>query len=237
MRDTSEKELVRKHTKERKMKKRALSIIVILAVAVMVAVGGSSFSFAADAERFPNYVKGAIGAFQPEDDLDVSDYDTGFSGGVGYGRYFSNYFKIETSYEYYGTNNEVKGFNNDAGHYSRDDYIGVSSLLITLKAEVPIGPVDIFAGGGVGIYGAFYGSEIHTQWHGNHDGNDFDTVFGAHVSIGINCNITDRFFIGFDGKYHWTDEIELYDYVHHVPVSYDGNLNGYTLSFVAGFRF
>ncbi len=219
------------------MKKRALLLIVYLTTAVMVAGSGVGLSFAADSKMFPNYVQGNLGFFQPDGDMDSADFDTGFNGGVGYGRYLTDNFKFEAGYNFYGAGRDFRGFNSTVGNYDRDDYLGVSSLLITLKGEVPIGPVDIFAGGGVGVYGVFLSSEIDSQWHGNFDGDDYDTVFGAHVSLGANCNITDRFFIGFDGKYHWTGDTELYDYVHFTPVKYEGNLNGFTLSFVAGFRF
>jgi outer membrane protein W len=60
---------------------------------------------------------------------------------------------------------------------------------------------------------------------------------GAHVVAGVNFNITKRFFIGVDGKYFWTDTVSITQRVADIPITYTGDLNGYTINFAFGFRF
>jgi outer membrane protein W len=66
---------------------------------------------------------------------------------------------------------------------------------------------------------------------------DTDTVFGAHVGMGLHYNITRTWFIGAEGKYLWTGEAKLRDDVAGIPVEADYKLDGILATAVLGYRF
>lgn len=217
------------------MKIRTFLSLVLIAGTFIV--GFCSNCLAMQEERPKNYLQGQFGFFQPADDIDDNNFDTGLNGGVGYGRYLSDNLILEASFDIYATDRELTGFNAFAGTYFQDDYLYVSAALITLKGEVTADSVDIFGGVGVGVYGVTLHSEIDSSTFGSFDGDDSDSVFGAHVSLGAKYNITDYVFIGLEGKYRWTGDAELRETILTVPVQYEGNLNGFNIVTTIGFRF
>jgi opacity protein-like surface antigen len=80
-------------------------------------------------------------------------------------------------------------------------------------------------------------SDIDTSTHGDFSVDDDDSVFGAHVVAGANYDITDRFFIGLEGMYRWTDDFDISETVALIPVEYNGDLSGFSVTINAGFRF
>lgn len=80
-------------------------------------------------------------------------------------------------------------------------------------------------------------SDITTPYLGEFDKDESDNVFGFHVVTGVNYNITSRFFLGLQGLYRWTEDIDINKSAETVPVIVEGDLNGYIVTLAAGFRF
>lgn len=190
----------------------------------------------AEMER-PNYAQVKFGMFQPTDDLDDADYDTGFQMGGAYGRYLTRNLIIEAGIDGFSVDDDVDGSNDIAGTYDQDNTLSVAAFLLTLKGEVPVGQAAIFGGVGVGLYTATLDSDIESQRLGNFDTDDDDQVFGMHLVAGVNYDITERFFAGVEGQYRWTDDVEIDESVASIPVEYNGDLSGFAITFNGGFRF
>lgn len=218
------------------MKKKILTLI---AVTTMVVTVSASSAFSVETEKRANYAVGGVGIFTPTNGLDDAGYGSGINTSVAYGRYLTPNLILEGMVDYFRTKSETSGVDTAIGSYSRDDIIGTTGLLVTLKGELPLGPVDLFGGAGVGLYGSFFNSKVDSERYGtSYDNNDFDSTFGAHVSLGGNYNITEMLFVGIEGRYRWTGEVDMKDSSGGgIPVAYSSDLNGYTVAATFGFRF
>lgn len=205
----------------------------------LVALAGlTSKAVRAEAGEYKNYARGGLGVHQFRSDLEDAGYDdTGVALDAAYGRYLARNLVIEGSLGYLYTDQDFSGSTGTAGFYTRDDEISVSTLLVTLKGEIPAGPVTFYAGGGAGIYFVALDSEIETEDLGDFDVDDDDTVFGVHVVVGGYHNINERFFVGMEGLYRWTDDVDINKTTGTVPVRLNGDLDGFTVTATAGFRF
>lgn len=209
--------------------------LVYIAVITMTAfMAGGVWADSAD---FKNYGRLALGVNQPSGDLDDAGYDAGFNISATYGRYLAKNLVVEGSLGSFFTDQEFSGSTGITGSFTREDIISASSILGTIKGELPMGPVNLFAGAGLGLYVVILDSEIDTTFLGDLDAEDSDTVFGAHVVVGGDFNITHRVFIGVEGLYRWTTEFDMRDRVGTIPVEVEGDLDGYSISFMGGFRF
>ena len=218
------------------MNKCTRQLISGLAATHLIALTMAGTGMAAT-EDWKNYGQGRFGMLQPAGDFDEADYDTGAAFAATYGRYLTPNLIVEGSFEFATAEQESTGITASAGHYDRENLLSSGACLITLKAEQDLGPVRLFGGGGVGAYAVTLESDIETTRLGDFDRDDSDTVFGAHVVAGAAFDVTDRFFIGIEGLYRWTDEVDIDETVAEIPVAYNGDLSGYQLSLSAGFRF
>jgi opacity protein-like surface antigen len=219
------------------MKRSARSGLVYLLFLLALA-GLTSNAAWADAGEYKNYARGGVGIHQYRSDLENAGYDdTGFALDAAYGRYLAKHLVIEGSAGYLYTDQDFSGSTGTAGSYTRDDEISVGSLLVTLKAELPVGPVTFFGGGGVGVYFVTLESDIETANLGDFDVDDDDTLFGVHVVAGGYHNITERIFVGLEGLYRWTDDVEINKTTGTVPVRLNGDLDGFSVTMTGGFRF
>jgi len=184
-----------------------------------------------------NYTQVKVGMFQPSGDMDDADYDNGGDFSVVYGRYLNKYLVLEMGFDAFASEKTLSGRNYEAGSYTQDNALFGAAGVITLKGEYAAGPVDLFAGLGGGIYSVTLASEIDSSRLGDLDDDDSDGVFGVHVVAGANYNINERFFVGVEGKYRWTDDVDIRETVASIPVEYSGDLSGYTVTVNAGFRF
>ena len=160
-----------------------------------------------------NYLSIRAGLYTFTDGLKDATLATGFDGEVAYGRYLhpNLILEIATGYFHDGVN---KGYGNS---------IKGEPILLTAKAVYPLHPVELYAGGGAGLY--------FTKFHGLVNGivgDKSDNVFGAHVVAGVQYDISSRFFFGVEGRYIFTEKA---DYVVFKP-----RLDGYTVTGSFGFR-
>jgi opacity protein-like surface antigen len=216
-------------------RKHLLGIVAAVNVLSVIVAGNV---MADDGVWRANYAQVKLGAFQPTGDLDDAGFDAGPLASVAYGRYLTRYLSVETSIEGFGTqNDDIRGTNTIAGSYELENTLAASAFLVTLKGEYPVGPVSFFGGIGGGFYVVTLDSDIDTSMLGDFSIDDDDSVFGAHVVAGANYDITDRFYIGLEGMYRWTDDVDLSETVALIPVEYSGDLSGFSVTVNAGFRF
>jgi opacity protein-like surface antigen len=210
-------------------------LTVFLALIVLSAVAGTPVQ--GDAKDLRNYGMVGIGLNRPTGGLDDAGYDTGLSTWITYGRILSKNLVVEGTANFFFTDQDFSGTTSVAGYYTREDTIGVSALLVTLKGQVPVGPLMLFAGAGVGGYYVALDSQIETDALGDFDADDDDSVWGVHVICGATWDLTPRIFLGGQGLYRWTDDINIDKRVGTVPVQLKGDLDGYTITILGGFRF
>jgi opacity protein-like surface antigen len=191
----------------------------------------------ADSGNYKNYGRVGLGVNKFNGDLDDSGYDANIAFNASYGRYLGKNIVIEGSVDYFYAHQDISGSTSVAGAYSRDDQIGVGALLATLKGEIPLGPVTLYGGGGIGAYYAALKTEIDTTNLGSFDVEDDDSVFGFHLVAGGYYDITPRLFVGAEGLYRWTGDLDMKKITGTVPVQLKGNLDGYVVTLSAGFRF
>lgn len=188
----------------------------------------TGYSFALDKS---NYLIFKGGVFVPTDDLHDDEFENGFNTEVACGHKFTPNAAIEAGLGLYVTKADFQG----AG-YSEDDTIAVLPLTASIKGIIPAGIVEIYGGGGGGIYIASIESEV-TLLGITDTLSDSDAVLGFHIMAGMNFNVSPRFFFGLEGRRIWTDEAEFEGTLFGVPVRAKTDLNGYTVSGQFGFRF
>lgn len=210
--------------------------VSLAAVAGILFISASP-SFAAADKQKANYGKVKLGVMQPTGELDDENYDTGGEFDLLYGRYLNRYISVEAGLDVFGNEAEVSGSNRTAGTYNQDNFMTASGLVLTLKAEYPVGPVRLYGGGGIGFYAATLTTEIDSSALGDFDKTESDYVAGAHVVAGLDYDINDMFFVSLEGKYRITDDVEINETVASVPVSYNGDLDGYSVTAGFGVRF
>ncbi|MBU0674511.1 MAG: porin family protein [Proteobacteria bacterium] len=214
------------------------SVLGLVAVMNLIGVLVAGNVMADEGNQQQNFLQVKVGMFQPTSDLDDAGYDTGGNIAIAYDRYLSRYLILEGAIDLSATeNNDLSGNTAATGKYDLDNTLAVSSVLVTLKGEYPLGPVSVFGGAGGGIYGVTLNSEIDSETLGTFTKDDTDAVFGVQVTAGANYDVTERIFVGIEGTYRWTDEVKMNKTVASVPVMYSGDLDGYSVTVNTGFRF
>jgi hypothetical protein len=214
-----------------------MAIVSVLIVSMTAMPTWAETESKKKSKNYHNYARIGIGGSYFTDDLEAAEFEGGVNGSLSYGRYLFKYLVVEASIGGFATGEEFKGNTARAGDYTRTDTIFVNTLLATVKGEWPIGPVRLFAGGGVGGYFLNLHSEMETDSLGDFESSQSDSVVGVHGVAGAYFDITRRFFLGLEGMYYQTDDIEIDEEAASIPVSYEGNLDGFTLALTCGFKF
>jgi hypothetical protein len=217
------------------IRKEKFYIPVLLAGLILT--GPAMTASAAASNSYSNYGRIGLGVHDFSSSLDDVGYDAGVAVSATYGNYLTEYLVIEGTVSFFESDRETIGSTATAGTYTTDDTLGVGALLVTMKAEIPLDRVAFYGGVGVGGYAVALDSEIETTSLGDFNTDEDDYVLGAHVVAGGNFDITDRIFVGIEGMYRWTDDVDIVKVVGSVPISITDNLNGYTVSVTCGFRF
>lgn len=210
---------------------------VMLLFIVLALVGPKVNAAWADSALYKNYGQVGLGFNQFSSELDDAGYDAGIASHATYGRYLSKYLAVEGTVDFFYTDGDFSGSTVVAGSYDRDDKIYVSSFLATLKGEIPVGPVILYGGAGIGVYYAALRTEIETANLGSFDVDEDDTVFGVHLVAGGRYDITRRLFVGAEGVYRWTGDLDIDKTTATVPVRVKDDLEGFAVTLTAGFRF
>ena len=202
--------------------------IVLLCFLPFSAVGQDNLNYFA--------LKGGI--YSPTGDLDDFNFDTAFNGEIAYGRYFNPNFALEIGAGYFKSDASLSGVDPIfGGSYREDDEIRVIPFILSGKGIYPSGNFELYGEIGIGIYLAnFEGVLTHTVL-GTLRVDDDDTVFGVNLGVGANYNITEKIFIGVEGKYILTTDAEFQGAALGIPFKIESDLNGFIFTGNLGFRF
>jgi opacity protein-like surface antigen len=203
---------------------KRLSVIVLFLVAVLIlSVPTASF---AEHKKGEGYITLKGGAYFPtSEDLDNADFETGFNGEVVLGMYYNKNLALEFGGGYFRTESSVA----EASGFHEKAEIRVVPIIVNIKAVLPIDYVELYGGGGFGLYVVDFESNTFDPVAGSFSGDDNDTILGGHVMAGANIDITKKIFIGVEGKYIVTADAKL--------LGSRINLDGFTVTGTLGFRF
>jgi opacity protein-like surface antigen len=191
---------------------KTLPIILSAIILSLLVVPTAS---AAETEELKNYTVLRLGVYSPQHD-DMNHFDEGFNGEVFYGRRYGQHFAAEIGLGYFKT----------SGDDTLDASVKVIDILYNAKGVLPFGPIEFYAGPGIGVYFA----KVNVSPGG---GSDMSTAFGYHVVAGGNFNITRTIFLGIEGKYFWSKTNESI-----IPGggAFGSHLDGATATVSMGYR-
>jgi len=211
--------------------KRTAFIVLLTAVVFMVFVPAASY---AEHKRWDGYLSFKGGAYFPTGDLEDYDFDSGFNGEILLGMYFNKNLALEFGGGYFQTDASFR-----AGAFREEDEVWVIPVIANIKGVLPLKNIELFGGGGFGVYFANIDVEGYDPLIGNFSAEDDDAVFGGHILAGFNVDLSDKVFIGIEGKYIFTADNHFFcDQVGCSEVNCAKiNLDGLTLTGGLGFRF
>lgn len=161
-----------------------------------------------------NYLSIRSGIYTFTDGLRDATFATGFDGEVAYGHYLHPNLILEIA----------TGYFHDGVNKSYGNNIKGEPVLLTAKAVYPFHLVELYAGGGPGVY--------FTKFDGRVNGivaHKSDTVFGGQIVAGLQYALSSRFFLGVEGKYISTEKADF--------VVFKPRFDGYTVTGSFGVRF
>jgi opacity protein-like surface antigen len=174
-----------------------------------------------------NYLVLKGGIYSPSEKYDLDNFNsgnesrldpkTGFDGEIAFGHYFLPVFAMELGAGYF----ESKG---SPAAEPGNAKLKVVPVIATAKGLLPLGVIEPYGEFGIGAY--FTKFDVSGNL-GNFSGSS-ETTYGLHAGAGLNINITDTMFLGFEGRYLWAKP------------SYGGQdvkINGFTTTADLGLRF
>jgi opacity protein-like surface antigen len=214
--------------------KRSALIVLLLAVIFMLSLPATSL---AEHKKWEGYLSFKGGAYFPTGDLEDYDFDSGFNGEVLLGMYVNKNLALEFGGGYFKTD---ASFSDATGFWEEDD-VWVIPVIVNIKGVLPLKSVELFGGGGIGLYFANIDVEGYDPdpLIGPFSGDDNDAIFGGHLLAGFNIDLSDKVFIGVEGKYIFTANNRFFceqvscSEIHCAKI----NLDGFTLTGGLGFRF
>ena len=214
------------------MRPKALAFSVLTLILICL------FPFSGSGQDSLNYFALKGGIYSPTGDLDDFNFDTAFNGEIAYGRYLNPNFALEIGVGYFKSDASISGVDPFfGGSYTEEDEIKVIPIILSGKGIYPSGNFELYGEIGIGIYLAdFEGVVTHTVL-GTVGLDDDDTAFGVNLGVGVNYNITEKVFIGVEGKYVLTTDAEFQGTVLGVPFKVESDLNGFIFTGNLGFRF
>ena len=173
------------------------------------------------------------GVYSPQSD-DLEEFDEGFNGEVAFGYYFNRNLAVELGVGYFYTEASESGYVDFFGIRSAsvEADIDVVPLTAALKIIAPLGQVELYALGGVGMYFASGELKVSIAGIGSDTAEDDDVSFGGFLGAGVNFNITNQVFLGIESKYHWVEANWEYE-----GIEVDAELDGWTITGNLGIRF
>jgi opacity protein-like surface antigen len=186
--------------------------------------------------KSPFYISFKPGIYAPQSsDLD----ETGFNGEIAFGYRFNPYIAGELGIGYFYTEAEKKVVGPtyvDREHFDIDVY----PVTLALKVILPYKKWEFFGLAGAGVYIVsapydvddydYHCDSHHCYYDYDYDYN-YDVRLGGFLGAGIHYNITRTIFVGVEGKYLWTDKVNLED------LELKFNMDGIIATAVVGIRF
>ena len=190
-------------------------------------------SFPVFGQESRNYVAVKAGIYYPISDLD--DLDTGFSGEVVFGHYYPYNLALEVGIGNFDTDGTFTESILSLGTFTGKEEVSVTTISLIAKGLYPIEKGELYIGGGVAI--GFVDIDIDISSPSRASISDSDTVAVFQLLAGANFNITDKCFLGVEGKYLITSNATVSDTLFGIDVKFKDNANGFIITGVLGFRF
>jgi outer membrane protein W len=190
---------------------------------------------AGDSSNKLHYIAIKGGIYSPTGDLD--EFSTNFNGEITINRYLTPNFALDANVGYFQTDYSENGQLFGISYSGAAD---IYSIPITASAKgiIPFDFGEIYAGGGAGWYFIWGDLDLNVTNIGRISVNDDGNTWGFHLLAGIAFDLSDNFFVGMEGKYLFTGDIELEDEIGGIKVKTDGfDLDGFTATALVGFRF
>ena len=184
---------------------------------IFASVSFTFFPFQSFAENY--YLSFKPGGYIPQYNhgfLTDEKFDTGPNFEVVFGKYVNSNLAGELGAGYFQTKGEFSATRTQLKEQ-------VFDIFYTLKGLIPMGPVELYGGGGFGVYIS------KASFYPDHEVN---TNLGLHVLVGGNYNIDDRLFVGLEGKYLWSSAS-----FSNGAVTVDAQLDGIFVNAIVGFKF
>jgi opacity protein-like surface antigen len=202
--------------------KTARFLFLMLAV-TLVSLSSPAFA-ASDAD---SYIAFKGGVYSPSDSYDLDNFNagsttridskTGFAGEVVIGHYFLPVLAVELGAGYF----ESKG---SPAAVVGETKLKVVPVVATGKVFLPIGPLEPYGLFGIGAYI----SDLELEGNNTAFDGSTEITYGLHAGAGLNINLSDAFFFGFEGKYLWAEPSFGGDHI---------KLNGFVSTAMIGTKF
>jgi outer membrane protein W len=213
-----------------------------LATILLIAIGAVGLApLNAEAAAMGNYLTLKGGIYSPSSTFNLdnvaiettfdSNTETGVAGEIAIGHYILPTLALEFGIGYFNGKGTLKPRTSATLQQADFDVIPV---LLTAKAFIPAGAIFPYGEIGVGAY--------FTKFDVTDNANTFegDMTLGMHAGAGINVNISQKAFLGVEGRYVWANpsfgdqQIRLND----TEYALNGfELNGFTTMLALGFCF
>jgi len=175
-------------------------------------------------EKKSGYITFKPGAYIPQGDLEDKGFDSGFNGEIAVGTYYSPNLALEAGIGYMHAEGKKSG-----ADFKETDDLWVVPVTITAKGVWPFRGGEFDIGGGLGAYFANVDVDGTNAQTGSYSGDDNSVVFGGHGVAGISMDMSEKMFLGVEGKYIFTSGAKFF--------GQDVDLNGFTVTGVIGLRF
>jgi hypothetical protein len=186
----------------------------------------------------PFYIAFKPGIYSPQSS-DFDNSDTGFNGEIALGCRFTPNLAGEFGIGYSNTERDITFVK--PTNWEKDKYeIDVIPIAFTLKAILPYKNWEFFGLGGGGAYIVFAELKGNAVIGGTlyaYGRDDVDAVMGAYWGAGTHYNITPTFFVGVEGKYLWTDDVDVRDEILGVSAGRKFDMDGIIATAIIGLRF
>jgi outer membrane protein W len=202
---------------------KSTRVLVLIIAIALVSLSATAFA-ALDSD---SYIAVKGGVYSPSDSYDLDNFNdgetthldskTGFAGEVVIGHYFLPVLAVELGAGYF----ESKG-SPAAG--PGESKLKVVPVVATGKVFLPLGPFEPYGLFGIGAYI----SDLELDGNTNDFNGSTEITYGLHAGAGFNINLSNDFFVGFEGKYLWAEPSFGGDHI---------KLNGFVSTAMIGTKF
>ena len=202
---------------------KSTSALVALLTVASIGIGSPAHA----GEKPANYLAIKGGIYSPSNSFELDNFNngtrthidskTGIDGEVAIGHYFSPMLAVEVGSGYF----ESKG---NAAAQPGETKLKVVPVLATGKVLFPLGIFEPYGEFGAGAYF----TKLDVSGNTDNFSGSSKVTYGLHAGAGFNVALTDRVFVGLEGRYLW------------VRPSFGGqdiNMNGFTTTANLGLRF
>ena len=186
-------------------------------------------------QEYQSFIALKIGTYNPTGDLDDSGFDSGTGGEFVWGIYYFENFSTEFGVGYFASDLSISSIVSGFGQVEQKADVAALPFFLSLKGHIPFVVGEIYGGAGIDFIIAGVDFTIKTPL-GTASFTDANYIFGGHIMVGLNFNITERLFIGVEGKYLVTTDASFSDTNRGLIWTADINFTGYSLFGQVGYR-